>query len=138
MTIRTSVARGLVLLALAIPLTWAEEQGPTPATRKVGAVTVAVDPSTGRLVPPTAEERRQLAEELMRMFAPRPDEPVVERRADGTRIVLLDGRNPTVTVLSLQPSGVPRLQCVTDDAAAAAWLEQISLPASSPAAAEER
>ncbi len=139
MAIRSTAARAFVLLAIAIPpaaTTAAESKA--EVSRSVGAATVAVDPATGRLVTPTSEERRRLAEELLRMFEPRPDDPVVERRADGTRIVMLDGRNPTVTVLSFGPTGAPRLQCLADEAAATAWLEQLSLPATTPEAEPER
>jgi hypothetical protein len=139
MVIRSTAARALVLLAIAIPPAAAiAAESKAGVSRKVGAATVAVDPATGRLVAPTSEERRRLAEELLRMFEPRPDDPVVERRANGTRIVMLDGRNPTVTVLTLGPDGAPHLQCLTDEAAATGWLEQLSLPASTPEAEPER
>jgi len=100
-----------------------KKEEPTALSRGVGAATVAIDPLTGRLVPPTVEQRRRLAEALAHLVDQRTDDLVVERRANGMRFLDLRGRFQNVTLLSLAPDGSRALQCVADPLAAAAWLE---------------
>ena len=133
---RTHAASAL-LLALAIPAAALAEEKKA-VTRTVGSVQVTIDPATGKLVVPPGLEREKLALALREMFDPREDSLVVEKRGDGTTLVRLDGRNPTVAVLSLAPDGKPILQCLPDAAAAAAWLNQLSQPQSQPETEPER
>ena len=136
MTNRTYAASAL-LLALAIPAAALAEEKKA-VTRTVGSVKVTVDPATGKLVIPPGLEREKLALALREMFDPREESLVVENRPDGSRVVMLDGRNPTLTVLSLVPNAKPRLQCLADSASAAAWLNELSQPAAQPEAEPER
>ena len=60
-----------------------------PVTRTIGSVTVAVDPATGRLRPPTAEEAAQLASILGTMTSREVDQVPVIAQPDGAEMAIL-------------------------------------------------
>ena len=80
-----------------------------PAAAVSAGVRAFVDPATGKLRPPTAEERRQLAAAADR--SARTYEVVV--RPDGTRIVELDDAFFMSVVATKRPDGALQFRCLT-------------------------
>lgn len=80
--------------------------------RSVAGLEVTVDPSTGRLVPPTPAQRARLAAALVQMIDHRTEGLEVRRLPDGTRLVDLQGRFQNVEVAVRGQAGDLRLQCV--------------------------
>jgi hypothetical protein len=66
-----------------------QTQTQTPVTRTIGSVTVTVDPATGRLRPPTAEEAAQLAAILGTMTSREVDQVPVMTQPDGAQMAIL-------------------------------------------------
>src|SRR5262245_60629715 len=52
-------------------------------TRSIGGVTIAIDPATGKVLPPTAKEAKALAVSLQQMLSRETDDIVVMQRPDG-------------------------------------------------------
>jgi hypothetical protein len=67
----------------------AQTQAQKPVTRQIGSVTVSVDPATGRLRPPTAEEAAQLAAILGTMTSREVDQVPVVAQDDGAQMAIL-------------------------------------------------
>jgi hypothetical protein len=83
-----------------------------PARRSIAGLQVAVDPSTGRLIAPTPEQRAKLAAALAQMIDHRTAGLEVRRRPDGTRLVDLRGRFQSVEVATLGTDGAVHLRCI--------------------------
>jgi hypothetical protein len=80
-----------------------------PAAAVSAGVRAFVDPATGKLRPPTAEERRQLAGAVDR--SARTYEVVV--RPDGTRLVELDDAFFMSVVATKRTDGTLKFRCLT-------------------------
>jgi len=81
----------------------------SPAAPAAG-VRAFIDPATGKLRPPSAEEKRQLVS-TARGRSSRTYEVVV--RPDGTRLVELDDAFSMSVVATTGPDGALRYRCVT-------------------------
>ncbi len=129
------VIRFLSVLALLGCAAMAQQASPpaeNPPSLKVGDVSVAVDPSTGRLVPQTIEQRRKLAEALATLLVRRTDDLVVELHPNGMRSIDLQGRFQNMMLIRKMPDGSFALQCATEPEAA------MTLPSTSPSTPEEK
>jgi len=73
---------------------------------------VTVDPSTGRLVPPTPAQRARLAAALAQMIDHRTEGLEVRRLANGARLVDLQGRFQNVEVAVRGTDGAVHLRCI--------------------------
>ena len=125
----------LFLLTTALPLLAAEPE----VSRSIGGLEMTVDPSTGRLVPPTPEQRARLAAALAQMIDHRTEGLEVRRLPNGGRLVDLQGRFRNVEVAVRGTRGNVLLQCVDTPDELTPLLERV-FPHSSvpPSAGEER
>ena len=73
---------------------------------------VAIDPSTGRLIAPTPEQRAKLAAALAQMIDHRTEGLEVRRLPNGARVVDLQGRFQSVEVAAVGTDGAMHLQCI--------------------------
>jgi len=89
------------------------ETGPAPY-RAMAGMRAALDPATGRLIAPSAEQTRRMSE-LMWGYGPvDEDQPLVgQRLADGTELADLDQRFMEFVVVEIGPDGKLRKRCVT-------------------------
>ena len=92
--------------------------GARPVTRTVGSATVAIDPATGRLMPPTPEEQAKLTAALYRMVGREMEDLVVIEREDGSLLVALDDEFNEVMMATRDKTGNVRLHCVNTPAQA--------------------
>jgi hypothetical protein len=107
-----------------------------PAT-PIGAagMIVAIDPETGALVAPTAEQARTLTA-AERTGLMRTSEGLAEvRMPDGSVMLDLQGRFMEYSVVQLDPTGHPHFLCVNDEIALRALLARCAR-ASTPACEE--
>jgi len=88
------------------------DRKPAPVTRTIGGATVAVDPSTGRLVPPTPEEAAALTAALYKMVSREVDDLVIIQREDGSSYAALDDSFNEVAMATRDAKGNLRLHCV--------------------------
>jgi hypothetical protein len=95
------------------------DQHAAGTTRMVGGVQVTIDPTTGRMQPPTAEESAKLAAALQTMLSHDSDglEPV--QLPDGTIIIDLQDTFQEAVMASVSAKGKVTLRCVSDGAQAA-------------------
>jgi hypothetical protein len=91
-------------------------------TRSVGGVQVAIDPRTGRVQQPTAEQAQALASALQHMLSRESEDMPVTQLPDGTLMVNLEDTFQEVAMASVDKRGRVRLQCVNDAAQAMAIL----------------
>lgn len=91
--------------------------GARPVTRSIGGATVAVDPATGRLIPPTPEEQAKLTAALYRMVS-RETEDLVIIQTDSGLMAALDESFQEVAMASRDKKGNLRLHCVDTPAQA--------------------
>lgn len=107
---------------------------PTTPAGAAGMV-VAIDPATGALVTPTAEQVRTLTA-AERTGLMRTSEGLTEvRLPDGGVMLDLQGRFMEYSFVSLDPSGCPHFLCVNDETVLRALLARYA-PASTPACEE--
>jgi hypothetical protein len=102
---------------------------------------VAVDPATGRLRPPTDEERRALGLALGRLANRSGDGLVSVPRPGGAQSIDLGRRFLNVSVATAAPDGQASSMCLTDAGTAARLLTAPSsgqAQASSPRRLEEK
>ena len=104
--------------------TGAAQQKPSTGTdqkavRTVGGVTVKIDPSTGRMVPPTAEEAAMLATALSHYLSREADGLTPFQLPDGTYAVDLQDSFQEAVMASVNPRGGATLRCVDNYAQAA-------------------
>jgi hypothetical protein len=79
----------------------------------VAGMQVAIDPKTGRLRPPTAEESRALAEALRQQFAA-PTRPLeVIRAANGALAMELPEDYMETAIIRIAPDGTRSIECVS-------------------------
>lgn len=90
-----------------------------PVTRMVGGVQVKVDPTTGRLQQPTAEEAQKLAAALRHMLSRETENLVPVQREDGSIYIDLQETFQEAVMASVTPKGKVTLRCVNDAAQAA-------------------
>lgn len=90
--------------------------------RTIGGVQVAIDPATGKLRPPTADEAASLAAGLQRMLSRETDGLQVITFADGTQMVSLDDTFQDVAIATKGKRGNTTLRCVNDGVQAARLL----------------
>ena len=81
---------------------------PAGATGMLGAI----DPRTGRLTMPSADQIRGLDREPAPFLSQRFDDLPVIRLPDGTLMIYLQGRFQQYSVARLDPTGKLRLECV--------------------------
>jgi hypothetical protein len=114
---------------------------PATVTASQGMV-VAIDPETGRLGMPTAEQLGALLPAGSLQLSPSERTGLLRtsaglaavRRADGSVMIDLQGRFMDYSVVRLDANGRPRLGCVDDAAALSRWLGECeSAPRSAPA-----
>ena len=106
---RTLFVVVLSLLADVSPLLAADSK---PAGETIAGLHVALDPSTGRLIPPTPEQRAKLAAALAQMIDQRTEGLEVRRLPNGMRLVDLEGRFRNVEVAVRGTDGQLLLRCV--------------------------
>jgi hypothetical protein len=94
-----------------------------PVTRTIGTATVAVDPATGRLVPPTPEEAAKLTAALYKMVSREVDDLVIIQREDGSLMAALDDSFNEVAMATRDAKGNLRLHCIDTPAQAQRVLE---------------
>lgn len=95
------------------------DRKPAPVTRTIGNATVSVDPSTGRLVPPTPEEAAALAAALYKMVSREDAEDLlVIQREDGSLMGVLDDSYNEVAMATRDAKGNIRLSCIDTPAQA--------------------
>jgi hypothetical protein len=108
------------------PAETAKAKSPTATqgtvTRAIGNVTVTIDPATGKIRPPTAQEAQALAVQLQHMLSRETENLVVIQREDGTQMVGLDDSFQEVAMASIDVRGKIRLHCVNDPEQAMAIL----------------
>ena len=112
-------------------------QDKAPAPRPIAGLQVAVDPSTGRLIAPTPEQRAKLAAALARMIDQRTEGLEVRRRPNGMRLVDLDGRFQNVEVAVRGPDGAVHLRCIESPDELESLLGHESVPSPAPRPATE-
>ena len=92
---------------------------PRPVSR--AETQVGLDPSTGRLLPPTPAQRTSLADALRRQFAPVRHAP--DSFADGTISVVVATERLNFSVARVNERGLPEMSCVPGLEQAATVLE---------------
>jgi hypothetical protein len=95
------------------------DAGTKPADLRVtvAGMQVAVDPQTGKLRPPTAEESRALAQALRQEFV-QPSAPLqVVRAANGAEMVELPEDFMETAVLLIAQDGTRQIQCMSAEEA---------------------
>jgi len=131
----------LFLLTSALPLRAAESEasgkGEASVSRSIGGLQVTVDPSTGRLVPPTPEQRARLAAALAQMIDHRTEGLEVRRLPNGAHLVDLQGRFQNVEVAVRGTLGEVLLQCIDSPDELESLLERASRPSPVPPPAPE-
>ena len=101
------------------PAPKAPDKKAQPVTRTIGGATVAVDPSTGRLVPPTPEEAAALTAALYKMVSREAaDDMIVIQREDGSLMGVLDDSYNEVAMATRDAQGNVRLHCIDTPAQA--------------------
>lgn len=144
---RKSLRSAVLIAALALAGTAAlsaepgnqQKREPNPAATiasgHLGGLHVAIDPTTGRLRQPTAEERKAMAREMARFLERSPKRLSAESHVGGLISMDLAGSYLNVYVARLQNDGSLAQACFTDaasaleflagdDAAAATWEDQ--------------
>jgi hypothetical protein len=92
------------------------------STVQVAGQTVAIDRATGRLRPPTAEEKRALAAGLKNLLNRSTDGLTVVQHANGAKSVNLQGRFQSIAVAGVNSDGSVAQQCVTSEPEAAQFV----------------
>ena len=124
----------LSLLAHASPLLAADSE---PAGETIAGLHVAIDPSTGRLAPPTPEQRAKLAAALAQMIDQRTEGLEVRRLQNGMHLVDLHGRFRNVEVAVRGTDGELLLRCVDAPEELERLLNRGSEPSPAPRPATE-
>ena len=112
-------------------------QEKAPVSRSISGLHVAVDPSTGRLIAPTPEQRAKLAAALAQMIDHRTEGLEVRRGPNGIRIVDLKGRFQSAEVAVRGTDGAVHLQCFDTPDQLESLLERESVPSPAPRPATE-
>lgn len=116
--------------ATARPVVAATVAAPTPPFGAAGMV-IAIDPETGALVAPTAEQARALTA-AERTGLMRTSEGLTQvRLADGSVKVDLQGRFMEYSLVQLDRTGCPHFRCVNDETVLRALLARYA-PVSTP------
>lgn len=100
------------------PAPKAADRKAEPVTRTIGGATVAVDPATGRLIPPTPEQAAALTAALMNMVTRDTNAVQVTEMPDGTLMATLADDFEEVAMATRDGKGNLRLHCVNDRAQA--------------------
>ena len=82
-----------------------------PATVKHAQTQVGLDPTTGRLLPPSPAQRKSLADALRQQFASAPRAP--DYFADGTISVVVGTERLNFSVARINERGLPEMNCVS-------------------------
>ena len=130
-----------VLVVSLVPALAEEKREPDSPQleRSIAGVQVSIDPATGRLVPPTPEQRAKLAAALAALIDERTEGLELRRHPDGMLSVDLKGRFRNVAVAVRGTDGNVRLECVETPDALDALFERAATVFPRPApAAEER
>jgi hypothetical protein len=96
------------------PAPKATDKKAPPVTRTIGGATVAVDPATGRLVPPTPEQAAALTAALMNMVKRDTSAVQVTEMPDGTLMATLADDFEEVAMATRDAKGNLRLHCVNE------------------------
>jgi len=126
-----SLTCGVVVLCLAAGVNTASAQtaaagrgsSDDSTTVQVAGQTVAIDRATGRLRPPTAEERKALAAGLKNLLNRSTEGLTVRQHANGAKSVDLQGRFQSVAVASVNPDGTVAEKCLTSKREADAFVK---------------
>lgn len=131
----------LLLLTSALPLLAAESEasgkGEATVSRSIGGLAVSVDPSTGRLVPPTPAQRARLAAALAQMIDQRTEGLEIRRLPNGAHLVDLQGRFRNVEVAMRDTRGQVLFQCVDAPDQLQSLFERATKPSPAPPPAPE-
>jgi len=103
------------------------------AQRNVSGLQAVVDPVTGQLRQPTAEESMRLSEALEEMLSQSSEGLEVVELGDGTMMVDLQDRFQEIAVASIV-GGQIRMACVNDHSSLDAFLKGLRAPVSLPPA----
>jgi hypothetical protein len=85
------------------------------APRGTAGMVVGIDPETGQLGAPTAEQLRDLSRLAEKSVSKTPEGLTEIHLADGTVIATLDGRFEEHIIMSIGPDGKPKYGCVHGD-----------------------
>lgn len=78
----------------------------------VAGVSVAIDPATGKLTPPSREQVAALGDALQKEFARRGERREPVRRADGTLSLIVADRDVHYSIARIDDAGALALDCV--------------------------
>jgi hypothetical protein len=87
------------------------QSAPTPQAVHVAGTQVQVDPTTGKLIPPTLAQKKSLANALRKQFASDPYDPYYW--ADGTISFVVGTERLNFSVAHLNEKGLPEMSCVS-------------------------
>lgn len=130
---KTAAWIGLLALGLVgAPALMAEETSAQPAQELVvelpfGGMTVAIDPTTGKLRQPTPAQARELARQMAAFFGKHASEPAqVFQHKSGMLSAVLSPEDMDFTVVTVDAEGKVRFQCV--DSVEKAAIATLSTP----------
>lgn len=101
-------------------------------TRSVGGVQVAIDPATGRVQQPTAEQAQALATALQHLTTRETEGLSVTELPGGGVMVNLDDTFQEIAMATVDRKGRVRLHCVNDAAQAMSILNGTTVDTSAP------
>lgn len=131
-TRKLSLTCSVVVLSMAAALNTASAQSAAAgrassddsvSTVQVAGQTVAIDRATGRLRPPTPEERKALAAGLKNMLNRSTEGLTVKQHANGAKSVNLLGRFQNIAVAGVNSDGTVAEKCVTNNQEAEAFVK---------------
>jgi hypothetical protein len=126
------LACGVAVVSLAVSVNTASAQtaaagrtstDDSTTTVQVAGQTVAIDRATGKLRPPTAEEKKALAAGLKNMLNRSTEGLTVVQRANGMKSANLQGRFQSIAVANVNSDGRVTEKCVTTQREADAFLK---------------
>ncbi len=87
------------------------QPAPKPQAVQVAGTQVQVDPTTGKLIPPTPAQRKSLAQALRKQFTSDPYGPYYF--ADGTISFIVGAQRLNFSLAHLNDKGLPEMSCVS-------------------------
>ncbi len=132
---KTAAWAGLLALSLVGAPALTAEETTAPAVQELevelpfAGMTVAIDPATGKLRPPTPAQARELARQMAAHFGKHASEPTrVFQHKSGMLSAVLSPEEMDFTVATVDAEGKVRFQCVDSvEKAAVATLETPAL-----------
>jgi hypothetical protein len=123
--VRAIAVVAAAFLLLGVVFTQASMQNTPPGQLKkayVGTREIVIDQATGKARKPTYEETQQLVATLSTLTNRSSEGLTVETRADGVKMVDLQGRFGSVTLARPREDGTMEVRCVTSFEEGAAFL----------------